>query len=122
MIKNLIYQQIRFYRKFQQNFKHYFFRGISDGDGNFYYNRKVNTITSSISSSYIQDWNYIQKECDNLNIKAIVSLSISKKGHKSSHIRMQGLNCKLFGDFIYIGVEKDNIGLKRKYNKCKYCF
>ncbi len=99
--------------------KHYFFRGLSDGDGSFHYSdKKYKKLKQfGISSTYSQDWSYLEKECIKLGIRYYISQTITKKGFKSSCLRLNGNNTKLFGDYIYKDMDKYKIGLTRKYEK-----
>jgi hypothetical protein len=71
----------------------------------------------SISSSYNQDWIYVETLFNELNIK----YSIKKiKREKSSYSIIRITNkkgIKNFGDYIYENYEIDKIGLSRKYEK-----
>jgi hypothetical protein len=96
--------------KINDSIKHYFFRGLIDGDG------YISERGLSISSNYIQDWNYVTNIADDLKIKSYIYRITSGK-NKSSSIEMNGINGLLFGDYIYKDVDKDNIGLKRKHLK-----
>jgi|GEM_PF-2288150 len=89
--------------------KHYFFRGLIDGDGHIY------TRGVTISSCYNQDWSYISNLTNFLNIKSYIYRSVSDNG-KSSVIEMNGINALHFCEYIYNGIENDYIGLVRKYN------
>jgi len=90
----------------------YFFRGYSDGDGNFYI--RQNTYQYTIAGHHDQDWSFMKKLFDNLNISYSTN-QINKK-HKSSFIRITNKNdIDIFGDYIY--QQWDNIGLFRKYEK-----
>lgn len=96
---------------------HYFFRGLVDGDGCFYYKQQKNTSLKqmSISSTYEQDWTYVENILLSLNVKYKINRF---KREKSSYsiIRITNKNgIKLFGEFLYENYENDNIGLKRKY-------
>ena len=94
--------------------KHYFFRGMSDGDGCFYIKNK--TTQYSISGSYNQDWKSIKDLFDKLNVKYSISKQISKKG-KGSDIRVVNKNdIDIISNYLY-GDIFDEIGLKRKYLK-----
>lgn len=99
--------------------KHYFFRGLSDGDGSFHYNdtkyKKLKQF--GISSTYDQDWSYLEKECTRIGVRYYISKTITKKGFKSSCLRLNGNNTKIFGDYIYEDMDKYKIGLTRKYEK-----
>jgi hypothetical protein len=89
--------------------KHYFFRGLIDGDGH------INKNGIFISSCFQQNWKYVSDICIELGIKSYSYQSITDKS-KSSKLEMNGINGLLFGDYIYQNIELDNIGLLRKFN------
>lgn len=96
------------------NLKHYFFRGLSDGDGCFYYYKpkKGSTLRQfSIASSREQDWSYVEKLFNYLGIK--YSISVGKSGSQIRITNKKGI--KLFGNYIYQNY--DDIGLSRKHKK-----
>ncbi len=102
-----------------EKYIHYFFRGLIDGDGCFYYNEKNSCRQLTIASTYEQDWTYLIKLCNKLNIKYRINKikKINKKSgniNKHSQIRILGSEIIKFGDYIYFG---DKMGLSRKYNK-----
>lgn len=105
--------------KIPDNLKHYFFRGLIDGDGSFYY--KDYTRQFALTSSYEQDWSYFEKICCELNIKYKIKRIVSfnkktNKENKSSVLRILGKEIIKLGSYIYKG---DDFGLSRKLNKYK---
>lgn len=98
-----------------------FFLGLSDGDGCFYfYKTKGSSLRQfTLASSYEQDWSYMVKLCNNLDIKYNIKRisKINKKTNKvnsSSVFRVTNKNDIIkYGDFIYSSM----IGLNRKYEK-----
>jgi hypothetical protein len=104
-----------------ENLKHYFFRGLIDGDGCFYINQKQYTYQFTITSSYEQDWSYLENLLKNYDIKYSICKrqSINKKTEKmnrSSVLRITNKNdIKKFGEFIYKDYDSDQMGLNRKY-------
>ena len=108
--------------KIPDNLKHYFFRGLIDGDGCFYYYipEKGSTLRQfTLVSTYKQDWSYFESLCGKLNIKYKIKRIISKKS-SSSIIRITNKDgIKKLGNYIYNGKEDDNIGLIRKFIKFK---
>lgn len=108
--------------KIPDELKHYFYRGLIDGDGCFYYYKpkKGSTLRQfALTSTYEQDWSYFEELCVKLGINYNIK-RIKKVKSSSSVIRItnkDGIN-KL-GDYIYNNFEKDGIGLNRKYNKLK---
>jgi hypothetical protein len=108
--------------KIPDDLKHYFFRGLIDGDGCFYhYTPKKGSILRqfALTSTYEQNWSYFEGLCNELDIKYKIKRTINTKS-SSSVIRItnkDGIN-KL-GTYIYKDFDIDNVGLKRKYNKFK---
>jgi hypothetical protein len=98
--------------KIPENNRKYFFKGIFDGDGCFYY--KNNTRQCSITSNYEQDWEYITNLFDNLNCRYSIYKQISKSG-KRSNIRITSKDIIKFGNYLYD--DKEILGLKRKFIK-----
>ncbi len=98
--------------------QHYFFRGLFDGDGCLHFvNRLSNRPQIVIASEYTQDWTYLEQLLKTLNIKYNLARIISKKNHKSSRIRITGIQkCKNFLTYIY---QDEKFGLDRKYDKYK---
>jgi hypothetical protein len=90
----------------------YFIRGISDGDGCFYYNKKQYIRQFCIASTYDQNWNYIINILNNKNCKFKIE-KIKKEKSKSSIIRITNKDILKIGEFLY----EDFFGLKRKYEK-----
>lgn len=99
----------------------YFLRGVIDGDGCFYINKKTNQTQFSLAGSYNQDWDYFTEFLNKLNIKyTIKRKKVKKEGkiHKSSIVRITNRKDIIkLGDYIYIDYEIDKIGLKRKHTK-----
>jgi len=105
------------YEHIPENLKHYFIRGLIDGDGCFYVNKKKSIYRFSLCSCLNQNWNCIQKLLDSLSIKYKIENSTTKNGSYSK-IHISGIpNVKKFGDFVYRNRQDDFIGLDRKYKK-----
>jgi hypothetical protein len=104
-----------------ENLQHYWFRGLSDGDGCFYVNDKSKYGQFVLASSYNQDWAYMEKLCNKLNIKYNINQQTQLQNNhlnKHSALRITGVsNIKKLGNYIYKNRENDDIGLDRKYNK-----
>ena len=95
--------------------KHYWFRGLIDGDGCFTFGRSYRF---SICSAYEQDWEYVETLLKSMNIKYSIYRTISHLGHKHSTINIVNrAGIKKIGDYIYDGYESDHIGFPRKYKK-----
>jgi hypothetical protein len=108
--------------KIPDELKHYFFRGLIDGDGCFYYYKPENGSTLrqfALASSYEQDWFYFEELCKEKNIKYNIKRTTGKKS-SSSVIRITNKDgIRKLGEYIYDGFDLDNIGLDRKIIKYK---
>lgn len=105
--------------KIPDDLKHYFFRGLIDGDGSFYH--KDYTRQFALTSSYEQDWSYFENLCNKLDIKfkvrRVVNLNKkTNKENKSSVLRILGKDILKLGEYVYKG---DEFGLSRKLIKYK---
>ena len=102
-----------------ENLRRYFYLGLIDGDGCFYISKNFKTKQFYITSSYNQDWTYIEDLFKDINITQYeIRRVISNKGDKSSFIRIKKYN-EILKLHNYLYPELYEIGLKRKYNKCK---
>lgn len=100
-----------------EKYLRYLIRGIIDGDGCFYLNRKQYTYQLTISSTYEQDWSYYIYFFSKLGFEFKVQRRLNKKS-KSSIIRLcQRQKIEELSKWLYDGYEMDKIGLSRKYNK-----
>jgi intein/homing endonuclease len=105
-----------------ENLKYYWFRGLFDGDGCFSIDKQKRKRVT-IASSYEQDWSYLTKLLDKLEIKYSIYKTINKKNHKQSSVLIQNKDgCEKFLNYIYQDYQNDLIGLKRKYQKYKNMF
>jgi hypothetical protein len=106
--------------KIPNELKQYFFRGLIDGDGCFYYHKPIKGSTLrqfAIASTYEQDWSYFENLCHYLDIKYTIKRT-KKERSSSSYLRITNKDgIKKLGDFIYQNYNIDNIGLPRKYEK-----
>ncbi len=95
----------------------YWFQGLVDGDGCFYYDRKTGRNPEmTIASGINQDWNYMANICNKLNIKYSIQTHISKLGHSRSSFRIRGRRMVvLFGCYLYGTDGQDLLGLPRKF-------
>lgn len=101
--------------------KHYWFRGLIDGDGCFYVRHSPLANNFTIASSYEQDWTYI----NNIMKKLGIEYGIRRyhqiqngKTNKSSVIKIGSrAGIVRFGEWLYQGYPNDGIGFKRKYDK-----
>lgn len=105
-----------------KNLLHYFYRGIIDGDGCFYVNKKNYNYQFSVSSTYEQNWEYMIELSNYLGIKFFKINKIKNTKGDFSYFRITNKNDILkIGSYIY-GEQYDNIGLTRKYNKFQSIF
>jgi G:T-mismatch repair DNA endonuclease (very short patch repair protein) len=96
--------------------KHYFWLGYFDGDGCFYH--KSHCCQASYCGSYDQDWSELEKFLKQIGCSYNIQKTISKKGHKSSIVRMTSkFDIVKFGSVLYKNIKTDKIGLPRKYEK-----
>lgn len=103
--------------KIPNELKHYFFRGLIDGDGCFYYNPKQYSRELSISGSYEQDWSYIVNLCESLNINNYKMYHRKTEHGNQSSFRITNKDGVVkLGTYIYKG---DFFGLSRKFDKFK---
>lgn len=94
----------------------YWFRGLFDGDGCIYRNNK-SAFQVSITGPLDQDWSFLTRKLEELNIKFSLKRATTKKGGGYSAIRMTNKpSCLKFRNYIYSDTQKF-IGLKRKYLK-----
>ena len=100
--------------------KHYWFRGLFDGDGGIYLNPDGQHCKLDISSAYEQDWNYLESLfTSHQNTHYRIHRRISAKtGFKSSVFEITKRSTILrFCEYIYQGWGQNQIGLPRKYAK-----
>lgn len=94
----------------------YFYLGLIDGDGCFYFKNKTKQFY--ITSSYNQDWTYAINLFEELKINNYEVRRIeNKNGNRSSYIRVKKYE-ELVKLYEYLYPNGYEIGLKRKYNKC----
>ena len=96
----------------------YFYLGLIDGDGCFYFNLKNKSRQFYLSSTYDQDWSHMVNLFNFLSISQYeIRRIVAKNGNKSSYIRIKKHSeIQLLYNYLYPnGYE---LGLKRKYNKC----
>ena len=96
----------------------YFYLGLIDGDGCFYFNKKSKTRQFCVSSTYEQDWSHMENLFNSLNISQYeIRRIVNKNGNKSSVIRVKKHN-EIESLYKYLYPNGYEIGLKRKYDKC----
>jgi len=99
--------------KIPNTLKKYWFRGYLDGDGCIIVTN--NRVSVVFAGSYEQDWKFMVKLCDELDINYSINKHIVKKGGYS-HFRVnKKLDVKKICDYIYD--DYDGIGFSRKYKK-----
>lgn len=100
--------------KIPDDLKHYFFRGLSDGDGCFYINEKNKCFQYTIHSTYEQDWVFVESLFNELEIKYNI-IRTNRLNSKASTIRATNKKDIIkFGNYIYQG---SLFGYSRKYQK-----
>ena len=95
----------------------YFWRGLSDGDGCFYYRHETSQAAFSIASNYNQNWDDLEKYLLNNSIYHSIE---RKKSDNGSYSKLHICNFPeviKWGDIIYKEFDQDSIGLRRKYDK-----
>jgi len=101
------------------NLKRYFFCGLIDGDGCFYYNNKNKIRKFSITSTFVQDWHYFTYMMDQLCITYKIVRRQTNKGCYSRIEISNFENLQKLRNYLYPnGFE---FGLKRKYDKLELC-
>jgi len=96
--------------------KHYWWRGLVDGDGCI--NDESYGYGISIASSYDYDWSFVIELFNSLDItKYNIQKCINELGKSSSIVLTARDNVFKFCKYIYQNREIDKIGLDRKYNK-----
>ena len=110
----------KIYEIIPEKYSKYFFRGIIDGDGCFYLNKKNYTYQFTISSTYDQDWSFYIGFFKKMSIDFTIVRRIQKDKNKSSIIRICNRDgIKKLINWLYDGYENDRVGLKRKFFKSK---
>jgi len=102
--------------KIPDNLKHYWWRGYFDADGwfNFKPHKKY---SFGIAGCFEQNWDFVIRLFEQLNIKFYISQRRRKNGN-SSEIHCTNYDGVLkFASFIYQNYSNSKMGLSRKYNK-----
>ena len=100
------------------DFVRYFYLGLIDGDGSFYYNKNNGVRQFVITSTYEQDWSHMENLFISLNISQYeIRRVVNKHGNRSSLIRIKKYN-EILSLYNYLYPSGYEIGLSRKYNKC----
>jgi Mor family transcriptional regulator len=99
-------------------YRRFFYQGLIDGDGCFYFDLKNKTRQFYVTSSYDQDWSHMESLFKLLNISQYeIRRVINKNGNKSSYIRVKKYK-EIESLYSYLYPNGYEIGLKRKYDKC----
>ncbi len=111
------------------NLKRYWFRGLSDGDGSFYLQKTTKEekngrkICFTCNSGVEQDWTYLKKLLDELEIKYFENRRtriMKRNGHSSSESTIEFYkfsDIMKFASYLYPDLIFDGMGFKRKFDK-----
>ena len=95
----------------------YWWRGYFDGDGCLYIKEKGSLYQLSFTSSYDQNWSFVGKFCEDLNIKHnAIKRMVTNRGHSYSQIVITKRKF-VYEAMYYIYKDKPHIGIKRKRDK-----
>jgi hypothetical protein len=108
--------------KIPKELHRFWFLGLIDGDGCWYFNHKKRNVKVSISSYYNQDWNFVENFYKELGIDYKISRVHTKYGSKSDIIVSRRRSILLLGEFLYQSRHSDSLGLKRKHGKWRAIF
>jgi hypothetical protein len=97
----------------------YWFRGLIDGDGCFYIDKKTKHKQFVLAGPYEQEWDFIISLFNEIGInKYQVIKRINKFGHKQCNVYISNFDGIIkLGNFIYKSFNEDHIGLNRKFDK-----
>jgi DNA-binding transcriptional regulator WhiA len=96
----------------------YWWLGYFNADGCFYYNQKNLCRQLSIASCYEQDWDFVEKLFESINIRKYKIVQRIHSNSKSSIVRITNLEGIVnFGNYIYDNQFDITFGFKRKYDK-----
>jgi hypothetical protein len=99
-----------------KEFRHYWFRGLIDADGCFYYNEKQCCKQFFIAGPVDQDWMYMYNLFNLLKIRNYNINLRNRPNSKASYFRTTNREDIIkLGEYIYQNY--DEVGLRRKYNK-----
>jgi intein/homing endonuclease len=102
------------------NLHKFFFIGLIDGDGCFYVSRRKKlAIRFSITSSFNQDWKFVEKMLIDIGVKYKIERTNSKSGSYSKIHVWKLSELEKLGNYLYSSIQEDRIGLPRKYKKYK---
>ena len=105
--------------KIPEHLKRYWFLGLIDGDGCFYYNKLHRLQQFSVCSSYDQDWGFLTNLLKSLGVRSKVTRRIQGK-NKHSVVRVCGYK-NIQKIFNYLYPNNYEIGFTRKYQNAALC-
>lgn len=99
--------------------RHYWFRGLFDGDGSLYLNPDGKHVAFGISSSFEQDWSYLAALFDSWGDDhyRVHRKVVHEKSRFSKFDVVRRASILKFCEYIYQSYEQDKIGLTRKWGK-----
>lgn len=109
----------KFLDKIPENLLHYFYRGLSDGDGCFEHNIKhgksyhKKQLKFTLSSGCNQNWSFVESVFNKLGLSYGIRNQENKKGC-TSYIHLKNKESLVWAEYIYGGMD---FGLTRKKNK-----
>lgn len=111
-------KQPLFLNRIPKELKHYFFRGLIDGDGCFYISPDKKCRQFTLAGSFNQEWDYFTDFLNEFNIKYKVKQKTQKNDTQHySVVFLSGKELVKLGDITYENFKVDNIGFIRKYDK-----
>jgi len=100
---------------------YYWYRGVVDGDGCWYWNPKWKTRQFVLASHFNQEWSFFTDLLDDLGCRYVIKRRQQRKNTQHySIVRMCGKN-SLRALYEYLYPCGCDIGLQRKYVKAKLC-
>lgn len=96
----------------------FWFLGLLDGDGTVHVNVSRHSYRVAISSSYEQNWDYLEHLCQKLNVDYHIGRYHNKKGHSSSVLQTSNMTgaIRLLA-YLYEDNDVHGLGLPRKYTR-----
>ena len=94
---------IELIKSIPDNLKRYFYLGLIDGDGCFYFNERNKIRQFYVTSSFEQDWSHMTNLFNEINVTQYEIRKVeNKNGNKSSYIRVKKYDeiLKLF-NYLY---------------------
>ena len=100
---------------------YYWFRGVVDGDGCWYFNPKYGTRQFIVASNINQDWAFFTNLLDSLECNYKVKLKSQKKNTQHYSVVRICAKDSLIKLHNYLYPNGFDLGLKRKYDKSLLC-